>query len=429
MGIVDMFFVGKLGPSAVASVAMAGTIMGIIIMLGQGVTAGTTALVANAVGRRDQSTAGRVAAQSITITAVFSLLVAAVGIPCAAWVIRALGAEPDVVSPGAAYFRIFCGGSFAMMIMMSFGATLRGAGDALTPLVAMVVGNLVNVVLDPILIFGLLGFPALGVAGSAWATLAGRMVAMLMMVYVFFLGGHRHIRIHLRQLRPDTRLIRRILSIGVFAAGRMFLRNVGGLLLMRLVAAFGTVPVAAYGIGMRLQMLVFGPSMGFGTAASTLVGQNLGARRPDRAARSGWTAMGMAVTVAFALTCIFWAKAPWLMAFFNDDPQVIAVGVSLLRWLSASFVFLSIAFVLGHAMTGAGDTLSPMVITGFTMIVVCVPTAYVLSNLLGRVEGIWMALFVTNLMGGAISAAAFRHGRWKEVGAGITASAEKSVAA
>lgn len=416
MGMVDMFFVGKLGPSALASVAMSTAMFGIIIMLAHGVTAGTTALVAVAFGSGKAERAGEVSGQSLTMALVLSAVVAAAGVPFAPQIIRALGAEPDVVAGGSAYLRIVSGGALTMMLMVAFSASLRGAGDASSPFKAMVLSNAVNVVLDPILIFGLGGIPALGVAGSAWATVISRALGVLVMIHVFFVSDRGLVQLHLRDLRPDLPVMARILRIGVFASGRMLVRNISGIILMRLVAAFGTPAVAAYGIGFRLQMLVFGPTMGFGTAAATMVGQNLGAGQPDRAARAGWGAAGMAMAVVACISAALWMAAAAVVGVFNDDPRVVEIGVVCLRWLSASFIFVALGMVLSLAMNGAGDTLRPMIITGLSLLAVGVPLAWWLSSVWESVEGVWVALFLSNLLTGLLAAAAWRKGWWRTSG-------------
>jgi len=348
--------------------------------------------------------------------------VAGLGILLADDLLRLLGAADDVAATGAAYLRIVAGGSITMMLTMIFGAALRAAGDARTPFVAMVVGNVVNAGLDPILIFGLLGAPALGVPGSAWATLVGRSVGLVLMARVFFDGKHEYFHLHAGHFRLRFGILRRIVGMGVFASGRMLLHNIGSLMLMRLVALFGTVPVAAYGIGMRLQMLVFGPSMGFGTAAAALVGQNVGAGKPERAAKSAWLAVGMVEVIIVCLSVLFWFAGASLVAVFNNDPQVVAVGANLLRWFSVSFIFLSMMFVLSHAMTGGGDTLLPMVIVGVALVLLGVPLAYALARTWGDVQGVWAGIACSNVTGGLLSVWAFRHGRWRAVGERIRRS-------
>jgi len=416
LGIVDMFFVGKLGAPAVAAVSMSGLMFGIIMMLTQGVAGGTMALVANAMGTGDRDHATAVVAQSLSMVAVLSVIVAALGIPLADSMLRLLGASETVVELGAGYLRIVAGGSATMMLMIVFGASLRAAGDARTPFLAMVLGNVVNIVLDPILIFGWLGVPELGVPGSAWATLVGRTVALAVMIRVFFGGEHEHFRLRVQDLRPHPRQMAPIASIGLFASGRMLMQNFGSLLLMRLVAGYGTLAVAAFGICMRLQMVVFGPSMGFGTAAAALVGQNVGAQRPQRAARSAWIAVGLAAAVVLCFSLAFCFGGRVLVGLFNDDPAVRDLGAGLLRWLSFSFVLLSVSFVLGNAMTGGGDTVLPMVIVGVAVILFTVPTAYWLSAKWDSVHGVWAALAGGNVLSGLLAVVAFRLGRWQRIG-------------
>ena len=416
LGIADMFFVGKLGPPAVAAVAMGSLMFGIIMMVSQGVAAGTTALVANAIGTGSRARAEAVVGQSLAMAGVLSVVVAVMGLVLADDLMRLLGASEEVAALGAGYLRVVAGGCITMMLMMVFGASLRAAGDAKTPFMAMVLGNVVNIVVDPIFIFGWLGMPALGVPGSAWATLIGRTAALAIMIRVFFGGRHEHFHLHVRDLKPRPADMGLIASIGMFASGRMLLRNIGGLVLMRLVAGFGTVSVAAFGICMRLQMVVFGPSMGFGTAAAAMVGQNVGAGRPERAERSAWVAVGMACAIVACFSTVFWFAGRPLVAVFNDDPQVVALGANLLRWFSISFVFLSMSFVLSHAMTGGGDTVLPMVIVGVSLILFAVPVAYWLSDAWGGVQGVWAAMAGGNVLAGVLAAGAFRLGLWRVIG-------------
>jgi putative MATE family efflux protein len=420
--IADMFFVGKLGPAAIAGVAVAGTIMGVLYMLSVGITTGCTALVAQAVGSGNRRRAETVAGQSLVMAAVISAIAASSSL-LARPLLTAFGAEPDVVVRGAAYLEVSLGGAFTMLLSVTFVAALRGAGDVITPLKIMGLSNQINVGLDPNLIFGWLGVPALGVAGSAWATLAARALAGVLLARVFFVRGHAHFHLRVSDLRPHARTIWQMFKIGVFGSGQMLMRNLSAIILVRIVAMFGTVALAAYGIGIRLRMVVMMPGIGFGNAAATLIGQNVGARKPGRAERAGWvvTAMYAAMTVAVAI--VFWIFARPLIAVFNADPQVVATGASFLRWFSATFVFMAFSIVLGRAMNGAGDTFWPMLITAISMLALRIPLAWGLS-FTWQVTGVWMGLAASNVVQGLIFVAAFRWGRWKRIGRAYVLAAE-----
>ena len=415
MGIADMFFVGKLGKDAVAAVGVGTFMIGIIITLVQSISVGTTALVSNAFGRRDPDRAADVAGQALVMALGLSVVLAACGIPLAPTIVHWMGAEGAVVEDGAAYIRILSGGGFAMLFAIALANALRGAGDARTPFVALMAANVINIVLDPLLIFGLGGFPELGVAGSAWATMAGRLVAALVMARSLLSGrGLIHLRWH--NLRPRWPLIARIAKIGAYSSGRVMMRHLAMLLIMRLAASFGTAALAAFGLCFRLQMLIFGPTMGFSTAAATVVGQNLGAEQPERATRAGWTAAGLAICAAALLGAAYWLGAEHVIPVFNDDAEVVRLGSELLRWMSPSFLFMSLAMVLSFSMNGAGDTLRPMLITGTALLLFGVPLAHLLAGLWDDVSGVWVGLFASNVLAGLLAAWTFHLGAWREVG-------------
>ena len=415
MGTVDMLFVGRLGAASIAAVAISGALMGLIFMLSQGVTAGTTALVANAVGRGDQNEAERVTGQSIIMTFIISCAVAMFGAILAEPALRLMGADETIIEAGVWYLRLTMIGALVMMPSMACGAALRGAGDARTPFWAILIGNIANVILDPILIFGLLWMPQLGVAGSAVATVIGRFVGAVVMLQAFT-GKSPTIRVESHALVPDFPLMIRIARIGVFAMFRMLARNIAGIVFIRLVTEFGTAATAAYGIGMRLRLFVMGPSMGFGTAAATLIGQNLGAGNEKRARQSGWMSLGICSGFVMLITVIFWVFGHQILGLFTDDPQVVAEGAGFVRWFVSSFVFMSIGMVLGNAMTGAGDAFVPMVISSAALFLVAIPGVWWISAAWQNAEGIWAGLALANLAEALLFIMAFRMGRWVTAG-------------
>lgn len=413
--IVDLFFVGRLGPAAISAVTISGTAVSILLMLGLGITVGCTALVSQAIGAGNRDRASMVTIQSLLMAAVLSLVTAA-AFPFASSCLKILGAGPGVAKIGTSYLQVSLIGSFTMYMSITFAAVLRGAGDAVTPLKIIGLGNLINIVLDPLFIFGWIGMPAFGVTGSAIATVIARFIATALLAKVFFIDGHEHFHLHVRDLKPHGKTIWEMLRIGVFGSGQMLTRSLSALALVRIVAIFGIVPVAAYGIGMRLWMAVLMPAMGFGNAAATLVGQNLGAHKPERSVRAAWFATTMCAAVALAAGIAFILFAEPLVAVFNSQKEVVAIGSGLLYWLGATMPFFAFSLVLGRAMNGAGDTFWPMLMTAFVMLAIRVPLAYSLADAWQSLTGVWVALAASNVLQGMLFALVFWWGRWKRIG-------------
>jgi len=424
--LADLYFVAKLGEDALAAVGMSGVMLHIIFMLAVGIMIGCTALVAQAVGSGQRERAQEVAGQSLVMSAALALLVAAVGIPFAGQLLGLLGAEAAVKEAGMPYMQIMSGCSIAMLLSVAFGAAVRGAGDAMTPLKIMAVANVVNIALDPILIFGWGGIPAMGVAGSAVATAIARVIATLWLAWVFFAGGHEQFHLGLRHLRPNWPTILRISRVGVFGSGQMLIRNISSVALVRIVALFGTAPVAAYTVGIRLFFTVLMLGMGFGNAAATIVGQNLGAGKPDRAARAGWVTAAMWTAASLVAAALLYAFAQPIVAAFNSKPNVVAMGAQFLCWIALSLPFTAMAVVLGRAMSGAGDTFWPMILVAASMLALRIPMAYGLATSWDSVGGVWVAVGVSNVLQGLLFATAFRWGRWKAIGMRLVNAAEQA---
>jgi len=218
-----------------------------------------------------------------------------------------------------------------------------------TPLKVFGLANVINIILDPILIFGWLGMPPLGVSGSALATVIARLFAAALLARVFFGGGHQQFHLHWADLAPRPAILWHMLKIGVFSSAQVLIRNISAIFLVRIVAIFGTAALAAYTIGIRLRMIVMMPGMGFGNAAATLVGQNLGAAKPDRASKAAWLTVGVYTLVAIPAALLLIAFAAPIVSIFNDTPDVVANGAKFLRWFSAIFAFMCLSMVLGRA--------------------------------------------------------------------------------
>ena len=425
--LADMFFVGKLGPEAIAAVTVASTALSVFHVMVAGLTIGCASLVALALGAGDRDRAALITGQSLLLGLLLSLLVSAIGISLAEPFLRSLGAKEAVVDMGKTYFIITAAGAVIMFTDFVLGSALRGAGDAMTPLKAIVAANVLNLILDPLLIFGWMGFPRLGVAGSAWATLVSRWVACIYLLYIFFVRGHPALRLRMRHIWPNMRAILDILKIGIFGSGQVALWILSGLAMTRFVAEFGTVPLAAFGIGMRIRMVVMMPGFGLGNAAATLVGQNVGANKMDRAIRAAWFCTGIYLACSCLVSLSSFVGAEWICLFFTRDPGIVEEGAALLRWFSLSFIFLAPSIILGRAMNGAGDTFWPMLITAFSIIACRIPLAYHLSISWGVVSGIWFAWVVSDFLQCALNVGAFCGGRWQTIGLRTSQSAPEAL--
>ncbi|MCK5595663.1 MATE family efflux transporter [bacterium] len=411
--IVDMIFVGKLGPEAIAAVAMGGIFFGIIMIALIGISIGTTAMIARAIGAKNTKEAEDIAVQSLFMGVVGSIVLGLSGFFLAKPMLILFGASGEVISLGASYIRILSLGSITMFLLFLISAILRGAGDAFSPMKFLMLSTGLNIVLDPILIFGMFEVPALGVKGSALATVIARAAGVIWGLWAIF-RGHSVIHLKIRESRLRFSTMLQMIRTGIFAALQMAARNISGLILMRIVAIYGTFAVAAYGIGMRVLMLVMMPGFAFAQCATTLVGQNLGADKPRRAEKSAWLSAGFFGIMSIIFAIIFFIFAKEIIAVFNTNQEVIRIGVLYLRFLSFTFVFMASSIVLGRAFMGAGDTLSPLIITGISLFGFQIPLALLLSrNFNMNTNGIWLAIAISNIVQGVMMAGWFKKGKWK----------------
>lgn len=416
---VDMIFMGWLGPDAIAAVAMGGLVLSMIFTVAIGISMGTVALVARYTGARRFALVENVAVQSLYLGVLGSVFIGTVGYFLSDDILRWLGAAPEVVVRGIPYLQIMFAGSFTMFFVVSLGAVMQGGGDAMTPTIMLAGTTVLNIGLDPLLIFGYWIFPELGVAGSALATVISRGIGML---YLFWKcsGDRGVVNLHMRSLRWDGATMKEIATICIFGSLQSIFRNVSGVVVMRIVAVYGTATVAAYGIGMRLQFMVMMPGFGIANAVATLVGQNLGAGKPEQAEKTAKiaTAWGMLIMVLGGVGYIVLAEP--LIRIFNASPDVLEQGILYLR-VSGGFVgFIGISIILGRAFNGAGDTLSPMVITGIALFLLRIPLALA-GAYQWDVLGLFLGLSISTFLQAVIMTFWFRRGNWKKkkVGQGM----------
>lgn len=417
--LIDAFFVGRLGSGVLAAVSMAGVVIFFLATFGMGLGIGTIALISAAFGERDFEKADRIALQSLYLGTVIAILIGILGFFFSPLLLSFLGATGKVLEIGNSYLKILFAGLFTMFFMFLGNAIFQGTGDTVTPMKIGALVTTINIILDPLLIFGLLGFPRLEASGAALATVISRTIGGIIMIYILLRGRHS-VRIKLKYDSLDVGIIKKILLIGLPGSLQMILRSFSMVVLIKIAAIFGNIVVAAYGVGGRLFHLFLFPGFGFGGAAATLVGQNLGAKNPDRASRS--TLLSSFYYLIFLLlsgTLIF-IFAPEAAALFNTEKEFIEISSVFFRYLAVGSITLCSGVVFSRALQGAGETVSPMLITALSLYVFQIPLAYLLSNHLGlRENGIWISGLVGSFANGVLMAIIFLYGKWKYKTVGV----------
>ncbi len=413
-GIVDVFFVGRLGAEAVAAVGMIDSLMVIVYTVGMGLSMAATAMVARRIGEKNPEEASTASFQVMLLGLGLSVPIALVGIVFAPDLLRLMGATDAVVDVGATYGAILFGSNVLILYLFIINAIFRGAGDAVLAMSVLWIANLINIVLDPALIFGWGPFPELGITGAAIATCIGRGTGVLLQLYLLLRGNGR-VRLMVHTLKVNVQMMRRIVSISIPATLQYFIGSASWILIFRIIALFGTDATAGYTIAIRIFIFALLPSWGMGNAAATLVGQNLGAKKPDRAERSVWiTAFTNAIFLGGVALAIYIFAYP-LVAFFTDEPAVIEFGAKCLRIVCITYVFFAFGMVTVQAFNGAGDTRTPTWINLISYWVLQIPLAYLLAQPFGLgAQGAFIAIAIAQGALAVISVLWFRRGTWKE---------------
>jgi putative MATE family efflux protein len=412
--VVDMIFVGFLGSAAIAAVSMSGLIMILLITLGTGLSSATSALVARAIGAKNPVQGSHITVQSFAIVTIMSVVVGILGYIYARQVYQLIGATADIIEVGLGYLKISFAGTFPFLFVFIGNAALRGAGDAVLSAKILGLSIFLNIALDPLLIFGWGPFPRLGVDGAAYATVISLGIGSIMTLYLL-VKGSTSLHITLQKIRLDTGVMWQLIKIAVPGSSETFLRSLARLALMKIVTPFGTAAAAAFGIGAsRLDMVITLPTLGLSLAAATLVGQNLGAQKPDRAEESAWTAVRWGVTIMLVIAVLFFVFAPGLIRVFDNNPEVVSLGTSYLRMTTLSYVFLGTALILGRSFTGAGDTVPPLITASVALWGVQIPLAYFLANHTQlKLNGVWLSIVISHTLNAIFLVIWFKAGRWK----------------
>ncbi|MBN1871111.1 MAG: MATE family efflux transporter [Candidatus Omnitrophica bacterium] len=410
--LIDIFWVGRLGPHAISAVAMSGTIIMFVFTISLGLGIGTLSLVATNIGSRNKENADRVASHSVLLGVAVGLITAVIGAYFSDEFLVMLGADADVVNAGVSYLRVLLMGSVTMIVLFLGNHTLQGAGDSFNPMVFMGLANVCNMILDPIFIFGL-GVPRMGVGGAALATVLAQGVAMALVLNLL-IRKESKVNISYRDFEFDTHIMRDILKIGIPSSIQMFLRTIMYVAVISLVATFGMKAVAAYGIVMRLHMVMLMPALALGGAAATFMGQNIGACQPDRARTSVWTATWFDFVIMLFLGILFFYFPNSILSVFSKDPSLLYMGSNFLKISAFFYCFMAFGVVLSRGLSGAGDTVAPMIITLLSLWCYLVPMANYLSmkTPLG-VSGIWWAVATSYAINALLTIIWFEIGLWR----------------
>jgi putative MATE family efflux protein len=412
--VVDVFWVGRLGANAVATVGLTESMLSLVFAVAMGLSLSTTAMVARRIGEKDPEGAAVAGVQAIALGLIVSV---AIGIPCLIFAPRLLqwmGASAEIVAVGSGYARICLGGSCAVLLLFLNNAIFRGAGDAAIAMRLLWVSNIINLVLDPCLIFGWGPFPRLGVTGAALATFIGRSIGVGYQFYRLLKGTER-IRILTSQIRLHGKVMLRLVRVSLTGILQFAIAHTSWIGLVRIVSIFGAAALAGYTIAIRVVIFVILPSWGLSNAAATLVGQNLGAKHPERAAKAVWRTGLYNVIFLGAVGVFFVLFAEPVVRLFTHDPAVVPLGAACLRIVSYGNLGYAYFMVMMQAFNGAGDTITPTIVNFFGFWLFEIPLAYVLAIPLHmRSNGVFFSIAIAESAMAAASAILFKQGRWKK---------------
>ena len=414
--ICDAYFVARLGNEEyLATIGLTETSLFVVMSLALGVSMAATAMVARRIGEGKEEAAADAAFQAILIAIGFSLIIGLGGFFFTPDLLRLLGGSEELVAQGTPYARIMITFNVVLMLLFAINAIFRGAGDAAIAMRTLILANGLNIILDPCLIFGLGPFPELGFKGAAIATCTGRGIGVLYQIY-HLVGAKAIIRINSKNVKIIWPTIKKLLFVTGGSAGQHLITSVSWLLMVSIVAAFGSKVLAAYTISFRVIVFTILPSWGIAMAAATLVGQNLGAKQPERAEKTVWKASfyNMILLAVISVICIILAKP--IIGLFTDDPVVARHGILALQIVFPGYIFYAYEMVIGQAFNGAGDTYTPTFLNFIAFWVIQLPMAYLLSNYTGlESTGVFVAIAVSSSILAVMAIYVFRKGKWKTV--------------
>ena len=413
--LVDILYVSQVSVNAVATIGLTESVLTLVYAVAIGLSMAATAVVARRVGEKDIEGASKAAVQVIFLGVAVAAIISAIGIIYPKHILSLMGGEPDLIAEGYGYTQILLGGNVTVMLLFLINAIFRGAGDASVAMWALVLSNGLNIILDPIFIFGFGPVPEFGVQGAAIATTIGRGTAVLFQLVILFVG-YSKIKIGINDLVLRLKVMFNLIKVSLGGIGQFLIGTSSWVFLMRIMSEFGSEVLAGYTIAIRVMMFTLMPAWGMSNAAATLVGQNLGAQQPDRAERSVWKTGKYNAIFMGLVSIVYLVFAPQIITLFNATDAVVISGSNCLRIIAAGYIFYGYGMVVINAFNGAGDTKTPTYINFVCFWLFQLPFAYVMALTLNiGPSGVFWAITVAEILIALIAIIWFRRGDWKTV--------------
>ncbi len=411
--IIDAFYLSKISNAAATTAGIVEVVSMLIYSLAVGLSIAVTAVISRRIGENETEKASEVAVQAILLSISLGILIGIIGFCYAEQILRLMGAGEDVIAVGTNYARILFGTNVVIILLFVLNGVFRGAGDAMMAMFSLWIANLLNIILDPLLIFGIGPFPEMGTTGAALATSIGRGIGVVFQLYILFRGS-RIIKIIWRNIKIIPSSIIKIINIASTGFMQYFVASASWIFLSRLVAEFGTDVYAGYFYAIRIILFALLPAWGIANAAATLVGQNLGAKQAERAATSVWRAAHYNMLFLASVAIVFFTYAQPIIGLFTEIEPAINSGVLSLRIICLGYVFYAYGMILSQAFGGAGDTRTPTIVNLICFWLLEIPLAYFLSKLLHwEIIGVLWAIVISESLLAIILIFLFRQGKWK----------------
>ena len=413
--IVDIFYVSKVSVNAVATIGLTESVITLVYAVAIGLSMAATAIVARRIGEKNTEGASQAAVQVIFLGVIVAAFISVIGIIYPKEILGLMGGEFDLVEEGYGYTQILIGGNITIMLLFLINAIFRGAGDASVAMWALIVSNVLNIILDPIFIFGLGPIPAYGVQGAAIATTIGRGAAVIFQLFILFYGWSR-ITVGFKDLVIRVSVMVNLIKVSLGGIGQFLIGTSSWVFLMRIMSEFGSEVLAGYTIAIRIMMFTLMPAWGLSNAAATLVGQNLGAKKPNRAEKSVWKTGKYSAIFMGIVSVIYLLSAPEIVSVFSKEVEVVKNGALCLRIIAAGYIFYGYGMVVINAFNGAGDTKTPTWINFICFWLFQLPFAYLMAITFdfGPI-GVFLAITLAEVLIVVVGILWFKKGYWKSV--------------